>query len=94
MLAMNIINGHIAYVLINTNPLWIMEKKLSNVKKKKKNPYKPHNKKTKAFSDSIYMLLSKVSLAGGCVPSKPHHHLLSIRKQQPEKNDTQSSAKH
>lgn len=35
MLAMNIINGHIAYVLINTNPLWIMEKKLSNVKKKK-----------------------------------------------------------
>lgn len=44
MLAMNIINGHIAYVLINTNPLWIMEKKLSNVKKKKKSIQTPQQK--------------------------------------------------
>lgn len=67
-----------------------MEKKVMQ----KKNPYKPHNKKPKAFTDTIFMLLSKVSLASGCVPSKPYHHLLSIWKQQPEKNDTQSSAKH
>lgn len=91
---MNMINGHIACVLINTNPSLDNEKKKRSAKKIQTNPI---TKKPKAFTDTIYMLLSKVSLAGGCFPSKLHHRLLSIWKQQPEKmilNQVQSIKLH
>lgn len=90
---MKMINGHIACVLINTNPSLDNEKK----KKGKEKKTKPNKKTPQAFTDTICMLLSKASLAGGCVPSKLRCRLLSIRKQQPEKmklNQVQSIKLH